>query len=346
MTNLHRTYRPILAPLSVTSLFSSTILLGMVAHSSAVDADGHASGLGTAATAAASIALPVPVPVMGISPFTGLPGRLGPVLAVKIDNARAARPHTGVEKADLVYVEQVEAGQSRLLALYSSALPSRIGPVRSARESDLELLRQFGKPLLAYSGAQAALVPLIKKAPVWALPPEAAPTAFTRDPNRPAPHNLYLNPAKAQTAVPGADIAKDIGFRFGPAPTGGLAVRTHTVRFPGATFGFSWSVKTNKWMVAMDGEAYRTPSGSPIGTPTVVVQNVDVHASRFKDRWGSVSPYTETVGKGTAVVLRNGKSFKANWSRPHAQAATTFTTSAGEPMNFAPGQVWVLLTAR
>ncbi|MZE56169.1 DUF3048 domain-containing protein [Streptomyces sp. SID5770] len=296
--------------------------------------------------AAASATAPVPVPDIGISPFTGLPGRLGPVLAVKIDNVRAARPHTGVEAADLVYVEQVEAGQSRILAVYSSRMPSKIGPVRSARESDLELLRQFGKPLLAYSGSQTALKPLIEKAPVFALPPEAAPEAFTRDPSRFAPHNLYLNPLKAQAAAPESHSAKDIGFRFGPPPPGGTALNTRTVRFPAATFDFTWSGKRHQWMVSMDGEAYRTPAGTAVGTPTVVVQNVDVRPSRFKDRWGSVSPYTKTVGKGTATILRNGRSFKANWSRPNAEAKTTFTTPTGEPMNFAPGQVWILLTAR
>ncbi|MDX2565189.1 DUF3048 domain-containing protein [Streptomyces sp. TX20-6-3] len=290
--------------------------------------------------------VPVPVPGTGVSPYTGLPARIGPVLAVKIDNVQAARPHTGVDAADLVYVEQVEAGQSRILAVYSSALPPKVGPVRSARESDLELLIQFGSPILAYSGSQTALKPLIKSAPLFALPPEAAPAAFTRDPNRFAPHNLYLNPSKARAAVPGAVKAQDIGFRFGPPPAGGITVNHHAVRFPAASFDFTWSGKRRQWMVSMDGETYRTPAGAPIGTPTVVVQNVDVHPSRFKDRWGSVSPYTETVGRGTATVLRDGRSFKANWSRPNSEAKTTFTTLAGEPMNFAPGQVWVLLTAR
>lgn len=87
------------------------------------------------------------------------------VLAVKIDNVAAARPPTGLEKADIVYVEQVEAGLSRILAAYSSDLPSVVGPVRSARETDLELLRQFDEPTLAYSGAQSALRPSIEAAP-------------------------------------------------------------------------------------------------------------------------------------------------------------------------------------
>jgi hypothetical protein len=85
-----------------------------------------------------------------LSPFTGEPvSRLGPVIAVKIDNIVNARPQTGLQDADIVYVLPVEGGLSRFLAVFSSRLPPVIGPVRSAREDDLELLRQFGKPAFA-----------------------------------------------------------------------------------------------------------------------------------------------------------------------------------------------------
>ncbi|MFI1936012.1 DUF3048 domain-containing protein [Streptomyces purpureus] len=281
-----------------------------------------------------------------VSPFTGLPARPGPVLAVKIDNVEPARPHTGLGSADIVYVEQVEAGQSRILAVFSSQQPKTVGPVRSARESDLELLRQFGRPALAYSGSQSALAPLIDAAPLHPLEPSDAPRAFVRDQRRPAPHNLYLRPAAALDAAPETDEAKDIGFRFGAAPAGGEPVKTHSVRFPAARFTFTWSQSGKDWRVAMDGVASRTTDGGPLGAPTVVIQDVEVRPSEFRDRWGSVSPYTETVGSGQALVLRDGRAHEARWNRPAADRGTTYTTPSGEPMNFAPGQVWVVLADR
>src|SRR5262245_47780536 len=72
----------------------------------------------------------------------GVSAGTGPVLAVKIDNVSAARPQAGLDSADVVYAEQVEGGLSRLMAVYASRLPKVVGPVRSARESDLDLLRQ------------------------------------------------------------------------------------------------------------------------------------------------------------------------------------------------------------
>src|SRR5205807_4662579 len=78
-----------------------------------------------------------------LSPFTGEPVKgLGPVLAVKIDNIRQARPQTGLSRAEIVYVLPVEGGLSRFLAIFSARVPPVIGPVRSARETDLQLLRQ------------------------------------------------------------------------------------------------------------------------------------------------------------------------------------------------------------
>ncbi|APE20244.1 MULTISPECIES: DUF3048 domain-containing protein [Streptomyces] len=289
---------------------------------------------------------PAPTPTTApaaTSPFTGLPARAAPVLAVKIDNVGAARPQTGLGAADLVYVEQVEGGQTRLLAVFSSRLPDRTGPVRSARESDIELLAQFGTPALAYSGSQTALKPLLRAAPLHALPQEEAPAAFVRSTARAAPHNLYLLPGRALAAAPGTSPAHDIGFRFGPAPGGGTPVREHTVRYPAARYGFTWSAADRTWRVAMDGRPAGTTDAGPLKPSTVVVQYVDIHPSRFHDVLGSVSPYTETVGTGTALVLRDGRAHEARWSRPSATSGTAFTTPDGGPLAFEPGQVWVLL---
>ncbi|GAA3398236.1 DUF3048 domain-containing protein [Streptomyces roseoviridis] len=283
---------------------------------------------------------PRPTPTSaGVSPLTGLPARAGPVLAVKIDNVPPARPHTGLADADLVYVEQVESGQTRLMAVYSSRLPDRIGPVRSARESDIELLRQFDRPVLAYSGAQSALGPLLRAAPLHLVTEGNTPGAFVRDTDRSAPHNLYLRPARALAAAPEAGHVKDVGFRFGPAPADGTPVNSRTVRFPATRYTFTWTPADRAWRVTMDGR-----SDGPLKAATVVVQHVTVRPSRFHDFTGAVSPYTVTTGSGTARILRDGRVHEARWNRPDAQSGTTYTTPSGAPLNFAPGQVWVVLT--
>ncbi|OIJ66361.1 DUF3048 domain-containing protein [Streptomyces mangrovisoli] len=265
----------------------------------------------------------------------------GPLLAVKIDNVAAARPQTGLDAADIVYAEQVEGGLSRLMAVYATRLPKAVGPVRSARESDLELLRQFDEPTLAFSGAQRKLLPLIDKAPLDAEPPGHASGAYYRGAGRAAPHNLYLHPDRLVPTAPGAG-ALTTGFRYGAAPAGGTPETSRTVRFPAARFSFTWSASRQGWLVAMDGTPDVMTDGEQLAPPTVVVQYVPVHSSRYHDVLGNPTPYTQTVGSGRAVVLRDGKAYDVTWSRPSAAGGTTFTAADGTPVNFARGQVWVV----
>ncbi|MFJ8147895.1 DUF3048 domain-containing protein [Streptomyces sp. NPDC096048] len=268
-------------------------------------------------------------------------GDSGSVLAVKVDNVRAARPQTGLGAADVVYAEPVEAGLSRLMAVYATELPEKVGPVRSARESDLELLRQFDRPTLAFSGAHSKLLPLIDKAPLRAEPPGEGSDAYVRDDGRPAPHNLYLRSGRLLPEPAGAD-ALATGFHYGEAPEGGRSVSSRTVRYPSASFGFTWSESAGRWLVSMDGAPARTADGGRLAPATVVVQHVNVRESDFRDFRGSNSPYVESVGSGEAEVLRDGRSYDADWKRGTAADGTSFTTEDGTALNFAEGQVWVV----
>ncbi|MFI1224839.1 MULTISPECIES: DUF3048 domain-containing protein [unclassified Streptomyces] len=268
------------------------------------------------------------------------------VLAVKIDNVAPARPHTGLERADIVYVEQVEAGLSRILAVYSSGLPPVIGPVRSARETDLELLRQFDRPTLAFSGAQSRLLPVIDRAPLDAVPPSKAPRAYFRGPDRPAPHNLYLRPERIPFEASGVNAVEELGLAFGAAPPGGEPEDSRTVRYPSASVTFTWSAEGERWLVSLDGSPARTAEGDRLGAGTVVVQDVDVRPSDFRDRSGNNTPFTETVGAGSAVVLRDGRAYEARWTRSAAGADTVFRTPDGQRVDLAEGPLWILYAPR
>ena len=88
-------------------------------------------------------------------PLTGGKVSKNPVIAVKIENTAAARPQVGLSQADIVFIQEVEGAQTRLVAVYHTKFPRRLGPVRSARTTDARLLPLFGKPGLVYSGANA-----------------------------------------------------------------------------------------------------------------------------------------------------------------------------------------------
>jgi len=281
-----------------------------------------------------------------LSPFTGEPVRsLNRVLAVKIDNIEYARPQTGLTRADLVYVLPVEGGLSRFLAICSSGYPPVIGPVRSAREDDLELLRQFGRPAFAYSGATATLLPYIHRTARIVDLYDGITSGYYRDTSRIAPYNLYARARQLLHQAPRASTAHDIGFRFGPPPASGKVTRSASVSYPAASFRFTWSAAKQRWQVSMDGRPAVTTDGGRLLPATVVIQHTTVRTSRFLE-YGKPPPYAESTGSGTALVLRDGKAWTAHWSRPRANGGTTLTTAGGRPMTFAPGQVWIVLAYR
>jgi hypothetical protein len=276
-----------------------------------------------------------------MSPFTGEPVKaLGRVVVVKIDNIVQARPPTGLTSADIVYLLPVEGGLSRIFAVFSTRFPKIIGPVRSAREDDLELLRQFGRPGFAYSGATPHLLPFIARARVVNLYDTPA---YFRDGNRVAPHNLYVDSRMLRAEAPRASTAHDIGFRFGPRPPGGRPTTSFSVSYPAASFTFRWSARTHRWLVEMDGTQATDAAGGDLAAATVVIQYTGVRTSRFLE-YGVPPPYADSTGSGTAVILRDGRAYRVRWSRPNRDGGTTYTLPSGARMTFAPGQEWVVLT--
>lgn len=270
------------------------------------------------------------------------PSRLPAALVVKIDNAAPSRPHTGIGRADAIFVEPVEGGLTRLLAVYWGKRPSTIGPVRSARETDVQLLAQLKKPVLAYSGSASQLKPLLRRADLVLSSPQLGSGGFFRNPSRPSPHNMYVNGTRLPKTKP-----VDSPLSFGKAPAGGKVTGSLRVPYRSATYDFTWSKRSGRWLVSMNGSPMVTTDTGRLAARTVVVQRVEiVRGKGVKDAAGSFSPVARTVGKGKAVVLRDGKKYEGTWSRSKAKTTTRFFTSDGKALSFARGKVWILLVPR
>ena len=285
------------------------------------------------------------------SVFSGREGVDGQVLAVKIDDTNAAHPQIGLEDAEVVYIEQVEGGLTRLAAIFSTVIPQRVGPVRSARISDIDILRQYGRVAFAYSGAQRKLLSVIKAANLEDLGAQhESPTIYTTDPERTSPFamvlraDLLMAKIKEQNLV--VDSAKNVGFVFGELQEGGKALNKVVMKWPAATYSAEWSDTDSRWHLSHNGKLNLADSGVVLGPTTLVIQIVRIVPSEYSDKLGGITPLSETVGTGKAYVLRNGEVFRTIWNRATPDSGTTFTFSDGSVMNFAPGQIWVALTDR
>ncbi len=281
----------------------------------------------------------------GVSVLSGRARSDGQVLVVKVDNTRRAHPQAGIRDADVVYVEPVEGGLTRLAAVFSTTLPRHIGPVRSARESDLELLGQYGHVAFGFSGVQDKLLPRIAGADLVPLSFDAGARGYTRSRTRPSPYNVFADPAALLAQAPDAVAARDVGFAFGPVPAAGTPTSAVRASWVAARSTFTWSPAARRWLWAADGLPALADEGGRLGATTVLVQYVDVVASHLHDVNGVSTPLAVTTGEGTGVMLRDGRSWPVAWSRSTAGGPTLWTVD-GATAAMAAGQVWVLLVDR
>lgn len=267
-------------------------------------------------------------------------------IVVRIGNEEAARPAAGLSKADLVMEIMVEGGISRLAVVFHSQDADRIGPVRSARLSDLHYTPML-KGILVHVGAQSTVLARIRDAARGGAFVDVDQFehsgAFDRISERSAPQNVFTSTKRIREAADkagGADRVTVPSLEFGEA-TGGKSATTFTVPYAGShrvTYGF-------------EGGTYRrTQGGQTTDEATkadVRLDNVVVIKTEFteqpgivEDELGSLSLDVRSTGTGPVVVLRDGQRFDGTWSRQGSEMYR-FVDASGKPILLKPGLTWI-----
>jgi len=285
---------------------------------------------------------PVPPPPPPVDALTGGAVNDGPVVAAKIDNTNSGLPHFGITAADIVYVEQVEGGLTRLLGVFHTNLPTEVGAIRSVRTTDAELLPTFGIPALAFSGGGGVPLDALHATTTIAVEQEAGAGGFWRSNAAAEPYNLHANIDQITASTPGLSPARNIGFTFiagDPRVDGGAGASSLAVQFQAARVEFSFQDGTYH----LQGRGSQDAIGGQIVTDNVVFQNIDFQPDGEYDSVGSPSYISHTVGNGTFTLFRDGRAIQGSWSRPAMDQPTQFLDAAGVPVPFKPGKTWVAL---
>lgn len=339
---------------------------------------------GAVAPAAARPICTVPVlrrPV--VNPLTGVPTRvLGPTVAVKVSNTvtRSAnsRPQSGLNSADQVWVQEVEAGRTRFMPVYSSQYPIKVGPVRSGRETDLELLPAFGRAGIAYAGSappvqslfvqassQRRILDLGKSAKVAGRPIRDGSAAmrlnprntYYFDPSRASTVDFYVNTCALRTwaALGRATTPRNVGFAFSPTLSPGWKRASYIdARWSvSSTSRFVYNRKSGRYLIYWDGLTSRKlmldrETRAPLATDNVVVMRVRTSPSQYVDEPlpSGVTlqvPISHTVGSGVVHVLRNGVRYSGTWSRRNATSPFQLRDARGRVIALKPGRTWIAL---
>jgi len=287
-----------------------------------------------------------PTATAAVNPLTGLaPSPTGPVIAVKVDDTAASRPSLGLEKADVIYIEEAEGGLSRMVAVFASAKPN-VRAVRSIRASDPELLGQYGRIIVVASGGKRSSLQVLDRSSLHSVIQDRGQVGFFRDRSHPAPYNVVSELAKVSAAVK-ADGVRNVGFTWAardPRLTRARAAATVSTRVGSTPVRFVWDAGLARYVRTVDGRRIVTASGAPEAKPNVLVQFCKITAEPSDhDVNGNPTMFTTSVGAGRVVLFRNGRRIEGKWSRRSLVAPTLFTDTAGKPLLFAPGGTFVAL---
>ncbi len=254
----------------------------------------------------------------------------------------ARRNHSGLAVADIVFEEIVE-GDTRFAAVFHTQGSDPVGPIRSGREQDVEMLSSFNEPLFAWSGGNAGVTRLDRR-----LVPDRS--------ERPARRRGLLPRVRAErrticTTRPSALWAQTPEDHPGP-PARQFSLRSHRTRSSTASpcdaVDLSLDGKSVRWEWDADvGGVRPVPErtrhvdvvNGDIFATNVIVMVVDYQPSSIDAR----SPDAQTLGAGPVYVFSNGQVVAGRWERNLAVGPIRLVDADGEPIPLTPGNTWIEL---
>ncbi|HLN42025.1 MAG TPA: DUF3048 domain-containing protein [Acidimicrobiales bacterium] len=318
------------------------------------------SGIALAVTAgggtkkkASGAALNIPVvtttsPSGPLCPLTGLPAPGGhvpqrPALAVKIDNYPQARPQSGLGQADIVFDEPVEGLITRFAAVFQCQSPALIGPIRSARAVDLQILDQLSRPILVHVGGIGPVLSLLQSGNLIDFDLRTHGSIVQTVPGRYAPYDTYISAAAGWGLDAGYKTPPSALFTYSTATPSGTPTMSVHIPFSGTNnVLWTWNASSGHWLLSYSGEPALLAGGGQITTTNIVVQTVHVtYGPWLENSEGGLEVQSQMTGSGPLTVLRNGVAVTGTWQRSSIHDPTTLTASDGSPIALAPGQTWV-----
>ena len=286
-----------------------------------------------------------------VYPLTGLPLPAGapmrPALSVKIDNVDGALPQSGLNFADIIWEELVEGGQTRLFATFHSQDVDPVGPIRSARPVDADLLAGLGGGVFAYSGAAPGeIAPVEEHSGATLLSNDNGVPAFYRDSSiHDAPHNVYsstgaLYGAGADAGAPNTPPPPQ--FKYGPGSGRPIVTVNFTMgeRLHGA---WHWNKASSVWERDQNDAQDVLADGARVTTNNVLIMTVRIEGTGVFDTIGEEDPLPVVLGENPCWLLRDGQVIEGRWKRPAIDKPAVFTDTKGNDLFFERGRTWVEL---
>ena len=318
-------------------------LIAACGGGSSQSADTTPGGTGSDTVPAASLVNPL----LG-TPVTDAAAAARVALVAKIDNHPGARPQTGLNKADIVFEENVEF-LTRFAAVFHSQGSETVGPLRSGRTQDIDILGSLNKPLFAWSGGNYRVTQAINKSDLVNVGYSASrgKRGYFREKTRKAPHNLYAKPKDLWKLAPEGSGPPPPQFLYrsdsDAKPTTSVAIDGAKVSMYNVRVYWKWDAASKSFLRFSENvkrvlEPHMADDGQ-VSSSNVVV----LYVSYVRSKADRKSPEAVTVGTGTGFVLTDGGMIPVTWTRASRTVPFQLLDSAGTAVRLVPGRTWVEL---
>lgn len=271
-----------------------------------------------------------------------------PIFAMSIEDTVDALPIKGLSHAGVVYEVPMESTITRLVALFqerASSTPFTIGPIRSIRPYFLDIVRGYGGFVFHVGGSPAALAQVERDVNVFSINEISGNGAyFYRDNSRPRPHNVFITSGNALQAVHALRVPAQKSAQWRYKNDARLSQRKKNA--PSVVLGdeeFAYSREQNVYMWKKRGVAQVEPDGAhtQVAAKNVIVMKVP--RPKVLDSEGRLS--VSVVGKGSAILYRDGLAVQGYWKQTTALSRIEWFDSSGKPLLLNRGMTWVYVSS-
>lgn len=267
-----------------------------------------------------------------------------PIVAVMIDANINARPHYGIDKAQLVIEAPVEGGLPRYMAFFDTAQEvEKIGPVRSARPYFLDWANEIADMYAHVGGSPAALASLHSGELNVIDLDEFYDPYFWRSTSRFAPHNVLtssegLSDAAHDNEFETHRVSDDRKWKFVSSGDAGSDAQKIVIDYGYPQYNVIWEYnpETDVYERYVGGKKHATDNVDVITAKNIVVQFVSLEVIDVVGRLD-----IETIGKGKALVFAHGNMTQGSWSKPRSSERTRYYDEVGNEVEFVSGMTWV-----
>ncbi len=296
-----------------------------------------ASGSGSLAGRTPGSGSLVDCPLTGAPPSDGSGVSNRPALAVKVDNYPAARPQSGLDKADIVFEEPVEGGITRYVAVFQCQQAALVGPIRSARNIDIGILGQFGHPLLVHVGGIRPVLANIDASPLVDVDLGAHPSVIQHVAGRVAPYDTYASTSALWDLEGGRSSPPPAIFSYSASPPRGTPAKTVAIPFSDSSnVVWRYDPSLGSYLRNYGSTPDILSDGHQNAAANVIVQIVHItYGPWLENSAGGLEVQANLYqsATGRAEIFRNGLEVTGSWSRNGLSRSTQFTAANGSPIS-------------